>query len=165
MTVSAFDGVDKKAKPVPSLLQTVKKNAGRNSYGRITVRHRGGGNKRKYRIIDFRRPPEGKGPLCELADYIGAWDEAKKKAERRLENIRKAAAERENRYAHEADEHVDCLRQRAVSGAQQHACHRRKEKLQRNRSERKRNFEEGPDRCQSGKERAENHCSGFHGSS
>ena len=37
MTVSAFDGVDKKAKPVPSLLQTVKKNAGRNSYGRITV--------------------------------------------------------------------------------------------------------------------------------
>ena len=47
MTVSAFDGVDKKAKPVPSLLQTVKKNAGRNSYGRITVRHRGGGNKRK----------------------------------------------------------------------------------------------------------------------
>ena len=55
MTVSAFDGVDKKAKPVPSLLQTVKKNAGRNSYGRITVRHRGGGNKRKYRIIDFKR--------------------------------------------------------------------------------------------------------------
>ena len=55
MTVSAFDGVDKKAKPVPGLLQTVKKNAGRNSYGRITVRHRGGGNKRKYRIIDFRR--------------------------------------------------------------------------------------------------------------
>ena len=45
MTVSAFDGVDKKAKPVPSLLQTVKKNAGRNSYGRITVRHRGGGKK------------------------------------------------------------------------------------------------------------------------
>ena len=55
MTVSAFDGVDKKAKPERSLLQTVKKNAGRNSYGRITVRHRGGGNKRKYRVIDFRR--------------------------------------------------------------------------------------------------------------
>ena len=43
MTVSAFDGVDKKAKPERSLLETVKKNAGRNSYGRITVRHRGGG--------------------------------------------------------------------------------------------------------------------------
>ena len=42
MTVSAFDGVDKKAKPERSLLETVKKNAGRNSYGRITVRHRGG---------------------------------------------------------------------------------------------------------------------------
>ena len=55
MTVSAFDGVDKKAKPERSLLETIKKNGGRNSYGRIAVRHHGGGNKRKYRIIDFRR--------------------------------------------------------------------------------------------------------------
>ena len=55
MTVSAFEGVDKKAKPERSLVETLKKNAGRNSYGRITVRHRGGGNKRKYRIIDFKR--------------------------------------------------------------------------------------------------------------
>ena len=55
MTVSAFDGVDKKTKPERSLLETLKKNSGRNSYGRITVRHRGGGNKRKYRVIDFRR--------------------------------------------------------------------------------------------------------------
>ena len=55
MTVSAFDGVDKKAKPERSLVETIKKHAGRNSYGRITVRHRGGGNKRKYRIIDFKR--------------------------------------------------------------------------------------------------------------
>ena len=55
MTVSAFDCVDKKAKPERSLLETLKKNSGRNSYGRITVRHRGGGNKRKYRVIDFRR--------------------------------------------------------------------------------------------------------------
>ena len=55
MTVSAFDGVDKKAKPERSLLETLKKNSGRNSHGRITVRHRGGGNKRKYRVIDFRR--------------------------------------------------------------------------------------------------------------
>ena len=55
MTVSAFDGVDKKAKPERSLLETVKKKGGRNSYGRITVRHHGGGNKRKYCIIDFRR--------------------------------------------------------------------------------------------------------------
>ena len=55
MTVSGFDGIDKKAKPEPSLTQPLKKSAGRNSYGRITVRHRGGGNKRKYRVIDFKR--------------------------------------------------------------------------------------------------------------
>ena len=55
MTVSAFDGVDKKAKPERSLVETLKKHSGRNSYGRITVRHHGGGNKRKYRIIDFKR--------------------------------------------------------------------------------------------------------------
>ena len=55
MTVSTFDGVDKKAKPERSLVETLKKNAGRNSYGHITVRHKGGGNKRKYRVIDFKR--------------------------------------------------------------------------------------------------------------
>ena len=55
MTVSGFDGVDKKAKPERSLTQVLKKHAGRNSYGRITVRHHGGGNKQKYRIIDFKR--------------------------------------------------------------------------------------------------------------
>ena len=55
MTVSAFEGVDKKAKPERSLVETLKKSAGRNSYGHITVRHRGGGNKRKYRVIDFKR--------------------------------------------------------------------------------------------------------------
>ena len=55
MTVSAFDGVDKKARPERSLVETLKKHSGRNSYGHITVRHHGGGNKRKYRIIDFKR--------------------------------------------------------------------------------------------------------------
>ena len=55
MTVSGFDGIDKKAKPEPSLVEPLKKSSGRNSYGRIPVRHRGGGNKRKYRIIDFKR--------------------------------------------------------------------------------------------------------------
>jgi len=55
MSVSGFDGVDKKAKPERSLTQVLKNNAGRNSYGRITVRHQGGGNRRKYRVIDFRR--------------------------------------------------------------------------------------------------------------
>ena len=66
MTVSGFDGIDKKAKPEPSLTVPLKKSSGRNSYGRITVRHRGGGNKRKYRIIDFKRdkqylPPHSNG--------------------------------------------------------------------------------------------------------
>ena len=59
MTVSGFDGIDKKAKPEPSLTETLKKSSGRNSYGRITVRHRGGGNKRKYRVIDFKRDKIG----------------------------------------------------------------------------------------------------------
>ena len=44
-----------KVEPEKSLLAPLKKNSGRNSYGRITVRHRGGGNRRKYRIIDFKR--------------------------------------------------------------------------------------------------------------
>ncbi|MBQ1334189.1 MAG: 50S ribosomal protein L2 [Clostridia bacterium] len=54
MTVTNYDGLSK-VKPEKSLLDTIKKNAGRNSYGRITVRHRGGGNRKKYRIIDFKR--------------------------------------------------------------------------------------------------------------
>ena len=66
MTVSAFEGIDKKAKPERSLTEIVKKNAGRNSYGRITVRHRGGGNKRKYRIIDFKRQKEGVAEVLRL---------------------------------------------------------------------------------------------------
>ncbi len=54
MTVSTYEEVTKKT-PEKSLLATKKKNAGRNSYGRITVRHQGGGNRQKYRIIDFKR--------------------------------------------------------------------------------------------------------------
>ena len=54
MTVSTFEELSKVA-PEKSLLEPLKKNSGRNSYGRITVRHRGGGNRRKYRVIDFKR--------------------------------------------------------------------------------------------------------------
>ena len=54
MSVPSFEEVTKFS-PEKSLVVTKKKNAGRNSYGRITVRHRGGGNKVKYRIIDFKR--------------------------------------------------------------------------------------------------------------
>ena len=54
MTVLSFKGLSK-VKPEKSLLVKLKKTAGRNSYGRITVRHHGGGNKQTYRIIDFKR--------------------------------------------------------------------------------------------------------------
>ena len=54
MTVSTFEELSKVA-PEKSLLEPLKKHSGRNSYGRITVRHRGGGNRRKYRVIDFKR--------------------------------------------------------------------------------------------------------------
>ena len=55
MSVSGFDGVDKHAKPQKELVEVLKKHSGRNSYGRITVRHQGGGNRKKYRVIDFKR--------------------------------------------------------------------------------------------------------------
>ena len=58
MTVSDFEEVTKKT-PEKSLLTKKKKHAGRNSYGRITVRHQGGGNRQKYRIIDFKRNKDG----------------------------------------------------------------------------------------------------------
>ncbi len=54
MSVLSFEGLSKKA-PEKNLTESLNKKAGRNSYGRITVRHRGGGHKRKYRIIDFKR--------------------------------------------------------------------------------------------------------------
>ena len=54
MTTPSFAEITKKT-PEKSLLTVLKKNAGRNNTGRITVRHHGGGNKKKYRIIDFKR--------------------------------------------------------------------------------------------------------------
>lgn len=54
MSVVDYSGLSKVA-PEKSLLEPMNKKSGRNSYGRITVRHRGGGNRRKYRIIDFKR--------------------------------------------------------------------------------------------------------------
>ena len=58
MSVPSFEEVTKFT-PEKKLIVTLKKNAGRNSYGRITVRHKGGGNKKKYRIIDFKRGTDG----------------------------------------------------------------------------------------------------------
>ena len=54
MSVNTFEEITKH-EPEKSLLKPLKKHAGRNAYGRITVRHHGGGAKRKYRIIDFKR--------------------------------------------------------------------------------------------------------------
>jgi large subunit ribosomal protein L2 len=58
MTVTDYSKLSK-VEPEKSLLEPLKKNSGRNSYGRITVRHRGGGNRRKYRVIDFKRTKDG----------------------------------------------------------------------------------------------------------
>ena len=54
MTVPSFEELTKYT-PEKSLIEIKKKHSGRNSYGRITVRHKGGGNKKKYRIMDFKR--------------------------------------------------------------------------------------------------------------
>ena len=58
MTVSAYDEITA-VKPERSLLEDQRKSGGRNSQGKITVRHIGGGNRRKYRIIDFKRSKDG----------------------------------------------------------------------------------------------------------
>ena len=58
MSVSAFEEITAKS-PERSLLGNIKKNGGRNNAGRMTVRHQGGGNTRKYRIIDFKRAKDG----------------------------------------------------------------------------------------------------------
>ena len=58
MSVTDYSGLSK-CGPEKSLLEPLKKHSGRNSYGRITVRHHGGGNRQKYRIIDFKRDKFG----------------------------------------------------------------------------------------------------------
>lgn len=58
MTVSTFENIEKK-EPEKSLVEPLRKKGGRNAYGRITVRHQGGGAKQKYRIIDFKRDKDG----------------------------------------------------------------------------------------------------------
>ena len=68
MTVLDYSELSKVA-PEKSLLEVVKKNAGRNSYGRITVRHRGGGNRVKYRIIDFKRDKDGIPATVKTIEY------------------------------------------------------------------------------------------------
>ena len=68
MTTMDYSGLSKVA-PERSLLEPIKKNVGRNSYGRITVRHRGGGNRRKYRVIDFKRERFGISATVQTLEY------------------------------------------------------------------------------------------------
>ncbi len=68
MTVSDFDSVTKST-PEKSLLAPKNSSAGRNSYGRITSRHRGGGHKRRYRIVDFRRNKDGVPATVHSVEY------------------------------------------------------------------------------------------------
>ena len=68
MTVTDYSGLSKVA-PEKSLLEPVKKTAGRNSYGRITVRHHGGGNRKKYRVIDFKRDKRGMNATVLTLEY------------------------------------------------------------------------------------------------
>ncbi len=58
MTVSAFEEITK-SKPEKSLVRRLKKHAGRNAYGRITIRHQGGGHRQRYRRVDFKRDKDG----------------------------------------------------------------------------------------------------------
>ena len=58
MAISAFDDITK-SKPEKSLLEPITRKGGRNHHGRITTRHQGGGHKRRYRIIDFKRTKDG----------------------------------------------------------------------------------------------------------
>jgi large subunit ribosomal protein L2 len=68
MQISSFEEITKK-KPEKSLTRPLKSKAGRNSQGRITVRHRGGGHKRRYRIIDFKRDKFGVPGVVEGIEY------------------------------------------------------------------------------------------------
>ncbi len=68
MSTIDYSGLSKVA-PERSLLEPMKKHSGRNSYGRITVRHRGGGNRTKYRVIDFKRNKLGMGAEVMTLEY------------------------------------------------------------------------------------------------
>ena len=68
MSVTDYSELSKVA-PERSLLVSLKKNSGRNSYGRITVRHRGGGVRTKYRVIDFKRDKIGVSATVESIEY------------------------------------------------------------------------------------------------
>ena len=73
MRLKTYDWTDfseiTKATPEKSLTVSLKKNAGRNNQGKITVRHQGGGSRRKYRIIDFKRRKDGIPAVVKSVEY------------------------------------------------------------------------------------------------
>ena len=75
MTVPTFEEITKFS-PEKSLTVVKKKFSGRNSYGRITVRHRGGGNKIKYRIIDFKRQSLAPATVIRSEEHTSEWKKA-----------------------------------------------------------------------------------------
>jgi len=68
MSVSTFEEITK-TEPEKSLLEPLKKKGGRNNYGRITTRHQGGGHKRRYRVIDFKRTKDGVSAKVAAIEY------------------------------------------------------------------------------------------------
>jgi len=69
MSVLTFEEITTST-PEKSLLAPLKKHAGRNNSGKITVRHQGGANRRKYRIIDFKRNKEGIQGVVKTIEYL-----------------------------------------------------------------------------------------------
>lgn len=67
-SISTFEDITKK-KPEKALLEPLKKSGGRNNLGRITSRHRGGGHKRQYRIMDFKRDKHGVAGKVTAVEY------------------------------------------------------------------------------------------------
>ena len=116
------------------------------------IRHADGVEDSQTRQHRERRAPERQRPLCKLADDERGRDQAEQEAERRLQHVGKAAAQREDRHADKADEHVHQLRERAVARAKQNPGHGREQKLQGNGRECKRDLEKGADRGQGGEQ-------------
>jgi large subunit ribosomal protein L2 len=69
MSVSTFEEISRDKRPEKGLLRSLKKNAGRNAQGKITVRHQGGGHRKLYRVIDFKRDKRGIAAVVTAIEY------------------------------------------------------------------------------------------------
>ena len=108
MTSSDFNEITKST-PEKSLVVSLKKNAGRNNQGKITVRHRGGGSRRKYRIIDFKRRKDGIPATVVSIDRVRSEQNSKHRSDllcRRRESIHPGSGRTES--CHEGYERRCC---------------------------------------------------------